>query len=208
MFGWLTAMLPFFATHCLGLGLNELPLLFAPTMLGIFILFPVWRKAYIHYGPKFTLAVSSIAVTVFFIPSLFIEATWQGAIWAFCVGAAVSGVLLARGVMQADLPDADEAETGARREGSYYGAIKAGEKLSMVIIGVSTSIVLGTLIGYVAGQPKPEFMDMGIRIGMVGFTALYTAILLIFLKIYPLGKERVHEISTKIQEMRAAKRED
>ena len=77
-----------------------------------------------------------------------------------------------------------------------------------MIIGVSTSIVLGTLIGYVAGQPKPEFMDMGIRIGMVAFTALYVAILLIFLRMYPLGKERVEEISAKIQEMRAAKGED
>jgi len=208
MFGWLTAMLPFFATHVLGLGLDELPLLFAPTMLGIFILFPVWRKVYIRYGPKFTLAVASIAVAVVFIPCLFVQATWQGAIWAFCVGAAVSGVLLSRGVMTADLPDADEVETGARREGAYYGAIKAGEKLSFVIIGVSTSIVLGTLIGYVAGQPKPEFMNMGIRIGMVAFTALYVAILLIFLRMYPLGKERVHEISAKIQELRAAKGED
>jgi len=208
MFGWLSAILPFFAKHCLGLGLNEIPLLFAPAMLGIFILFPVWRKVYMSRGPKFTLAVSSIAVTVFFIPCLLVQATWQGAIWAFCVGAAIAGVLLSRGVMQADLPDADEAETGARREGSYYGAVKAGEKLSMVIIGVSTSIVLGTLIGYVAGQPKPEFMDMGIRIGMVGFTALYAAILLIFLRMYPLGKERVDEISAKIQEMRAAKGED
>ena len=205
MFGWLTAILPFFAKHCLGLGLDEIPLLFAPAMLGIFILFPFWRKVYMSRGPKFTLAVSSIAVAVFFIPCLFVQATWQGAIWAFCVGAAISGVLLSRGVMQADLPDADEVETGARREGSYYGAVKAGEKLSMVIIGVSTAIVLGTLIGYVAGQPKPEFMDMGIRIGMVGFTALYVAILLIFLRMYPLGKERVHEISTKIQELHEAR---
>jgi Na+/melibiose symporter-like transporter len=116
-------------------------------------------------------------------------------------------LLLAKGVMAADLPDADEAATGARREGSYYGAIRAGEKLSFVIIGVSSSIVLGTLIGYVAGQPKPEFMDMGIRVGMVGFTALYVAILLIFLKMYPLGKERVHEMSARIQELRAAKGE-
>ncbi len=208
MFGWLTAMLPFFATHCLGLGLNELPLLFAPTMLGIFSFFLIWRKVYMRRGPKFTLAVASIAVAVAFIPVLFIQATWQGAIWAFCVGAAVSGVLLSRGVMTADLPDADEVETGARREGAYYGAVKAGEKLSFVIIGVSSSIVLGTLIGYVAGQPKPEFMDMGIRVGMVGFTALYVAILLVFLRMYPLGKEKVEEISAKIQESRAAKRED
>ena len=180
----------------------------ATILIGMFIFFPFWRKVYISYGPKFTLAVASIAVTVAFIPCLFVQATWQGAVWAFCVGAAVSGILLARGVMTADLPDADEVETGARREGSYYGAIKAGEKLSFVIIGVSTSIVLGTLIGYVAGEPKPEFMNMGIRIGMVAFTALYVAILLVFLRIYPLGKERINEISAKSQARRTSKGED
>jgi len=188
MFGWLTAMVPFFAKHCLGLGLNEIPLIFAPTMLGIFLVLPIWRKVYMSRGPKFTLAAASIGLTVVFIPCLFVQTTWQGAIWAFCTGAVVSGVLLCRGVMAADLPDADEVATGARREGAYYGAVKAGEKLSFVIIGVSTSIVLGTLIGYVAGQPKPEFMDMGIRAGMVGFTALYAAILLILLRMYPLGE--------------------
>jgi Na+/melibiose symporter-like transporter len=208
MFGWLTAMLPFFAKHCLGLGLDELPLLFAPTMIAMFIFFPFWRKIYISRGPKFTLAAASIAVIVTFIPCLVVQGAWQGALWAFFVGAAVGGILLARGVMTADLPDADEAETGARREGAYYGAIKAGEKLAFVLVGVSSSIVLGTLIGYVAGEPKPEFMNMGIRIGMVGFTALYMAILLIFLRIYPLGKERIDEISTKIQALRTAKGED
>jgi Na+/melibiose symporter-like transporter len=208
MFGWLTAMLPFFAKHCLGLGLDELPLLFAPTMIAMFIFFPFWRKIYVSRGPKFTLAAASIGVVVTFIPCLVVQDVWQGALWAFCVGAAVGGILLARGVMTADLPDADEVETGARREGAYYGAIKAGEKLSFVLVGISSSIVLGTLIGYVAGQPKPEFMNMGIRIGMVAFTALYMAILLAFLRIYPLGKERIDEISTQIQAMRAARGED
>ncbi|HEY49683.1 MAG TPA: hypothetical protein G4O13_06520 [Dehalococcoidia bacterium] len=209
IFGWLIGMVPFFVKHSLGLGLSDMPLLFAPTMLGIFLFFPVWRKVYIHRGPKFTLAVASIATALGFVPCLVVQNLWQGAIWAFCDGAAVGGILLARGVMTADLPDADEVATGgAKREGAYYGAIKAGEKLSFVIIGVSTSLVLSTLIGYVAGQPKPEFMDMGIRIGMVGFSALYVVILLVFLKIYPLGKEAVEEISARLQEIRESKVED
>jgi len=203
IFSWLTAMVPFFITHSLGLGLSDMPLLFAPVMLGIFILFPFWRKVYINRGPKFTLAVSSIITVLAFVPCLVVQNTWQGAIWAFCAGAAVSGVLLARSVMTADLPDADELATGgAKREGAYYGAVKAGEKLAFIIVPLSTSFVLSTLIGYVAGQPKPEFMDMGIRIGMVIFTAIYVAILFVFLWIYPLGKKEVEEMGEKLQEIR------
>ncbi len=205
MFGWLSAMLPFFATRCLGLGLAEVPIIFGPAMAGILLSFIVWRKFYIRNGPKVTLAVSSIGLTIAFIPCLFVQATWQGMIWAFSVGAVMSGVLLSRAVMTGDLVDADEIRTGARREGSYYGAIAAAEKLSFVIIGVSTALILSTIIGYVPGKPEPEFMDIGIRSGMVGFMALYTVILLIFLRMYPLGKEKVEEISAKIQELHEAR---
>ena len=205
MFGWLSAMLPFFATRCLGLGLAEVPIIFGPAMAGIFLSFIAWRKFYIRKGPKVTLAVSSIGLTIAFIPCLVVQATWQGMIWAFCVGAVISGVLLSRAVMTGDLVDADEIRTGARREGSYYGAIAAASKLSFVIIGVSTALILSTIIGYVPGKPEPEFMDIGIRSGMVGFMAFFTVILLIFLRMYPLGKEKVEEISAKVQELHAAR---
>ena len=205
MFGWLAAMLPFFATRCLGLGLAEVPIIFGPAMAGILLSFIAWRKFYIRNGPKVTLAVSSIGLTIAFIPCLVVQATWQGMIWAFSVGAVMSGVLLSRAVMTGDLVDADEIRTGARREGSYYGAMAAASKLSFVIIGVSTSLILSTIIGYVPGKPEPEFMDIGIRSGMVGFMALYTVILLIFLRMYPLGKEKVEEISAKIQELHEAR---
>ncbi len=209
IFGWLIGILPFFIKHSMGMGLSDMPLLFAPTMLGIFIFFPIWRKIYINRGPKFTLAASSIATAIAFLPCLVVQNIWQGALWALCAGAGVSGILLARGVMTADLPDADEVATGgAKREGAYYGAIKAGEKLSFVVIGLSTSLVLSTLIGYVPGEPKPEFMDMGIRIGMVGFSALYVIILLVFLWIYPLGKEEIEKLTEKLREIRAEQEDD
>ncbi|GAG36222.1 unnamed protein product, partial [marine sediment metagenome] len=181
------------------------PIIFGPAMAGIFLSFIAWRKFYIRNGPKVTLAVSSIGLTIVFIPCLFVQATWQGMIWAFCVGTVMSGVLLSRAVMTGDLVDADEIRTGARREGSYYGAIAAASKLSFVIIGVSTSLILSTIIGYVPGKPEPEFMDIGIRSGMVGFMALYTVILLIFLRMYPLGKAKVEEMSAKVQELHAAR---
>ena len=205
MFGWLAAMLPFFATRCLGLGLAEVPIIFGPAMAGILLSFIAWRKFYIRNGPKVTLAVSSIGLTIVFIPCLFVQATWQGMIWAFCVGTVMSGVLLSRAVMTGDLVDADEIRTGARREGSYYGAIAAAEKLSFVIIGVSTALMLSTIIGYVPGKPEPEFMDIGIRSGMVGFMAFFTVILLIFLRMYPLGKAKVEEMSAKIEELHEAR---
>lgn len=142
---------------------------------------------------------------IVFMPVLFVQTAWQGSIWAFFVGVSIAGLQLSRGIMGADLVDADEFRTGARREGSYYGVLGAMMKLSFVIIAVSTWLTLSVFIGYVAGEPKPEFMDMGIRIGYVAFMTLYSLTLLVTLRFYPLGKERVAEINARIQEMRAAK---
>jgi len=204
-FNWLAAMMPFFAVHSLGLGLADVPVIFAPAMVGIFISFVFWRKAYIRYGPKATIGAAAIALPIVFMPVLVVQTALQGSIWAFFCGVAIAGLQLCRGVMAADLVDADELRTGARREGSYYGVLGALMKLSFVVIAISTWLTLSVFIGYVPGEPKPEFMDMGIRVGYVVFMTLYAFILLFFLKTYPLGKEKVAEISNQIQEMRAAK---
>ncbi len=204
-FNWLSAMMPFFAVHSLGLGLADVPVIFAPAMIGIFASFIFWRKLYIRFGSKPTLASAAIALPIVFMPVLFVQTAWQGSIWAFFVGGSIAGLQLCRGVMGPDLVDADEFRTGARREGSYYGVLGAMMKLSFVIIAVSTWLTLSIFIDYVPGEPKPEFMDMGIRVGYVAFMTFYSLILLLTLKYYPLNKERVEEISAQIRERRAAK---
>ena len=209
MFGWLSAMAPFFIEHSLGMGTEDIAVVMGPEILGTIVFFSVWRKLYIRYGPKVTLAVSTILIPLAFIPCLFIQTILQVAVWGLFIGIVLAGILLAREVMMGDVVDEDEIKTGVRREGSYFGVMVMIEKLSMVIIGVCTAVVL-SLIGYVSGLEPPDqppSVGMGIRLGMVGFMALYTAMLLIFLKYYPLGKEKVVEISKKIEEMHAEKAE-
>ena len=205
MFGWLSTMTPFFIEHSLGMGTEGIAVIMGPQMLGTFVFFYVWRKCYIRYGPKVTLAASTILLSLAFIPCLLIQTTLQAAVWGLFIGITIAGALLARQVMKGDVVDEDEIKTGVRREGSYYGVMVMIQKLSMVIIGACTAFVLSTVIGYVPGQPPPPFMNMGIRLSMVGFTALYTAILLIFLKYYPLGREKVIEISKKVEKIHAEK---
>jgi len=207
MFGWLSTMTPFFIKHSLGMGTEGIAIIMGPEILGTIVFFAFWRKLYIRYGPKITLATSTILLSLVFVPCLFIQTMLQAAVWGLFIGIAIAGALLARQVITGDVVDEDEVKTGVRREGSYFGVTVMTEKLSMVIIGVSAAFVLRTVIGYVPGKPEPEFMDIGIRLSMVGFTALYTAILLIFLKYYPLGKEKVIEISEKIEKMHAEKAE-
>ena len=83
----------------------------------------------------------------------------------------------------------------------------AVSKVSLIIVGASMAFLLSTIIGYVPGQPDPEFMDMGIRLGMAGLPIIFTIILLVFLGFYPLGKEKVAAIRKELEKIHAEKAE-
>jgi Na+/melibiose symporter-like transporter len=52
------------------------------------------------------------------------------------------------------------------------------------------------------GRPS---VGPGIRIAIIGFPVTFTAIMLIFLYFYPLGKKRVEEVGKVIEKMHVEK---
>ena len=147
------------------------------------------------------MASSMIAFNFGLLLSLIVENVFGVALMGLVGGISIGGLLLARKLMIADVIDEDELITGVRREGVYMGIGASVSKISSVTVGVSMSLLLSSIIGYTPGENVPAFMDMGIRIGMVGFPTIFTVILLIFLYFYPLGNERVMEIREKIVEV-------
>ena len=204
MTGWLAATMPYFAKYCLKVGEADVALLMAPSMLGILLFFIIWRIVYIEYGPKITIAIATIGLTLAYIPCLFIQTLVAGALWAFLVGATMSGILLAREIMMGDVVDEDELKTGVRREGSYFGAFMAIEKISFLIIPFSAGMVLSTS-GYNPSVASSEFLNMGLRIGMVTFVVIYSIFLFIFLRFYPIGKEKASRISKEVEKLHLEK---
>jgi GPH family glycoside/pentoside/hexuronide:cation symporter len=204
MTGWLSATMPFFATECLGIKETDAFMLMAPSMLGILAFFMVWRKIYMKFGPKISLAAATIGFTLAFIPCLFVQTVLQGALWALSVGATMSGILLSREIMMGDVVDEDEIKTGLRREGSYFGAFGAIEKISFVIIPMSIAVIF-QFVGYGSSNPNHELINMGFRIGIVTCTSIFSIVMLIFLRMYPLGKDKASIISQEIQKLHAEK---
>jgi GPH family glycoside/pentoside/hexuronide:cation symporter len=207
MFGWMSAISPFFLTHSLGMDLEIVALIMLPNMLATIIFFPIWKKIYIRYGPKRTMCFCTMLVILSYIPVFFITEIIGLSLWGFFTGIAFSGILVAREVMMGDVVDEDELKTGLRREGSYFGFIIMVEKLSLVVIGFAIFILLEVFIGYDPLLPDPPFMDIGIRIGMIALVTVFSLILIVFLMIYPLNKEYVSEIHEKVKELHAEKRE-
>ena len=206
MTGWLSTTMPFFAKNCLGLNDTDAFMLMAPSMLGILSFFILWRKIYMKYGPKITLGGATIGFALAFLPCLIVQNVIQGAIWAFSVGATMAGIVLAREIMMGDVVDEDETKCGLRREGSYFGAFGAIEKISFLIIPLSLAVIF-QLIGYDLPNPNLGFINIGLRGGIVIFTAIFSIIMLIFLRIYPIGKEKACKISKEIENLHKTKAE-
>jgi GPH family glycoside/pentoside/hexuronide:cation symporter len=203
--GWMGAMTPFLISHSVGLSLDVIALVMLPNILATIGFFIMWRKIYIHYGPKKTLALTITLNALSYIPCLIITDLFGLAMWGFLVGVAMSGVLVSREVVAGDVVDEDELMTGIRREGSCFGFLIAVDKFSLVIIGLLTAILLDVIIGYDPLLPDPPTMNIGIRVGILGFISLFSVILLIILKFFPLNNERIAEIRAEIEKLHADK---
>jgi len=207
MFGWMGAISPFFITHSLGLGIETVSIMMIPNMFATIIFFFPWRKIYIRYGPNISLTASSILQMIVYLMVFFISDIIGITLWGLFLGMATSGILVAREVMMGDVVDEDEVKTGLRREGSYFGFMIMIEKLSLVVVGLFAAILLDAIIGYNPSLPDPPHMDISIRIGMVVIVGIFTLILIAFLQIYPLTKEKVAEIREKVEQLHTEKRE-
>jgi GPH family glycoside/pentoside/hexuronide:cation symporter len=207
MINWVSAIVPFFATHSLKMGVGVISIMMGAQMVGTFGFFAIWRKICIRYGTKMTIAVSMITFNIGPLLGIVVHDIFGVAVMGLMGGITIGGLLLARKLMIADVIDEDETRTGVRREGVYMGIGAAINKVSLIIVGASIAFLLSTIIGYIPGQPDPEFMDMRIRFGMAGLPLIFTLVLLIFLRFYPLGKKRVAIIRKEIEKIHAEKAE-
>lgn len=191
IWSWLSAMVPFFTKYVIGAEEEQMSLLFIGMFVTAILFYPLWRWVALRLGSKRTLALSVTLFVVFLLPVLFVASLPQALVMILLVGSAHSGITLVRDIVLSDVIDEDELHTGRRREGSYFGVTAFIERLVMVLIGGSTSLVLG-LSGYNAAlATQPSSVALGIRLGMGLLPVVALAIFLTVLKFYPLGKKQV-----------------
>lgn len=117
------------------------------------------------------------------------------------------GILLTRAMM-ADVVDADELQTGARRSGLYFGVLLTTSKLG-VAAGPITYAILGA-VGFVPGLGAENSGD---ALGMLTFLFIGVPIVLflaaaISLHRYPLDERAQAEIHAAIEARQAANSEN
>jgi len=198
IWSWLSAMVPFFTKYVLGAPQEQMSLLFAGMFVTAILFYPLWRWATLRLGSKRALGLAVTLFVVFMALVLIVRDLWQALVMMLFVGAANSGITLVRDIVLSDVIDEDELRTGRRREGSYFGVTAFIERLVLVLVAGSSTLVL-TLSGYNATlASQPSTVALGIRLGMGLMPIVALAIFLVALKFYPLGKEQVRALREKL----------
>ncbi len=220
----LTSTIPFYAKYVLNIQSDAS--LFGITLdvglqnsllLGVAILvalpaMSVWTAVSRRNGSWRTLRIccltSAGSLLLFFLPSSF----YSGVATTAFFGLSFAGLLMLTDLLIADMVDADELQTGARREGLYFGMNGFIIRFAFTIQGLITAVML-TMTGYVAPTDailypaQPAAAVFGFRSMIAGIPALALIIAFFLLSRYTLHGKRLEEMQADVTALHAKKRE-
>ena len=127
-----------------------------------------------------------------------------GALFSF----GIAGPTIMGGSMMADITDADEVESGRRREGIFFGAVALIAKASIALGSMIAGVVVD-LVGLVPGtDPSEVTQQVANRLGLVqGFTLLIlVGVSSLALARYDLSREAYQRIRQQLDERAASDR--
>ena len=196
-FTLLTSLLPYYITYQLKMADQESYILFVMlATIGIFLL--PWQKVSLKMskGPAYALglAIASVAILVaFFLPA---HPTWIIYAVAFVAGMGFSAQYVFPWSMVPDVIEVDQAATGERHEGIYFGVNNFLGKLTGAL-GVAASGWALKLFGYVANAEQTTHALFGIRFFFAIIPVIAFAIALPLLIWYPINRKNHAELAIK-----------
>ena len=193
----LPATLPFFCKYVLGLSDAQNTLVLAPIFIVALPMVWVWGRITNRLGPRRAgmLAVAVFAIAL--VPFAFVNSLATVMIATAFTGVGLAGVLVLVDVLIADVIDEDEINTGARREGAYFGANAFVMRFSVSLEAIAFSIVMGTHGYDPVLEVQPVGVVPGLRFLMTIVPLASLALAMIALYYYPIdGARRAHITAT------------
>jgi GPH family glycoside/pentoside/hexuronide:cation symporter len=105
--------------------------------------------------------------------------------------------------MQTDVIDADELETGRRREGSFSAIMGWVQKLGFALSVLLAGLILdfsGFDVALAGEQTEATLLKM--RVLFVFFPIAMAGAMILLIRFYPLTEERCHEIRKELEARR------
>jgi glycoside/pentoside/hexuronide:cation symporter, GPH family len=196
-FTLLTSLLPYFLTYQLKMT-TQIPFVMFVMLatIGIFLL--PWRfiSTKMSKGPAYALglAIASVAILgAFFLPA---HSTWLIYAVAFVAGLGFSAQYVFPWSMIPDVIEVDQAATGERHEGIYFGVNNFLGKLSGAL-GIAASGWALKLFGYVPNAAQTTHALFGIRFFFAIVPVIAFVIALPLLIWYPINRKNHAELTAR-----------
>jgi glycoside/pentoside/hexuronide:cation symporter, GPH family len=195
-FTLLTALLPYFLTYQLKME-SEIPLVMMVMLVTIGLFLVPWRYASkkLNKGPAYALGlgIASVAIIVaFFLPNHPTPIIYGV---AFVAGLGFSAQYVFPWSMLPDVIEVDQAKTGERHEGIYFGVNAFLGKLTGAL-GIAASGWALKLYGYIPNVEQSTRALFGIRFFFAIVPVVAFAIALPLLIWYPITRQKHAELSS------------
>ncbi len=220
----MVAAVPFYAKYVLriqgpttlfGLTLDadlQNSVLLAAAFLAALPAMAVWWALARRFGAwralRFCCLTGAATAVYFFFPNTFAG----GLLGTTLFGLSLAGLLMLTDPLVADITDEDEVQTGARREGMFFGINGLVIRFAFVIQGLLTALIF-TVTGYVSPTAGALFPEQpasalfGLRLLIGGFTALALVAAFVFLGGYRLHGARAARVRAEAAALQARKRD-
>lgn len=197
-----SALLIYFITVVHGQSPALMGILYPLGALTSVVLTPVWAKIGARIGKREACRIAYIGLIVCWLSPGLVP---QGAIWALYLLMFVHGTFnaaaeLLPNAMVPDTVEYDELNSGARREGTIYGAWIFVQQTGMALGGFVASLAL-VVLGYQSGvEQHPESVVTGLRWGFAAVPAVMLLVAWWLVGKYDLSAERFAIIQSRLAE--------
>jgi glycoside/pentoside/hexuronide:cation symporter, GPH family len=128
-----------------------------------------------------------------------------GLVVAAClIGVALAGLIFMGDVILADVIDEDEAKTGVRRAGMYFGMNSLITTLSSALVSVVFGILLPAYGYDTSLEVQPASVGEGFRLFMTVPTAIGSVLAFVSLLFFPLHGRRLEEVKAELAARQSA----
>ena len=196
-FTMVLAIIPFYAKYVLSAGALETSMiLFSAFAVAIPMMF-VWRAVSVRYGAKASYLAAILIFLVSLVPFLFISGTIAAVVSSGFLGIGLAGIILISDILISDVIDNDAANTGARREGMYFGMNAFVCRFAIALEAASIGFIFSfTKYNPVIFTQARAFL-LGLRILVAGLPIVALAIAFGIMMHYPLDSARGEPLSKR-----------
>jgi Na+/melibiose symporter-like transporter len=168
---------------------------------------PIWLRISMRIGKHRALAAAALWMAVLSLPLVFLRAgdTWTLIAWIAVRGSSFASILFLSNSMAADVIDVDTLASGEQRSGLYFAVWGMVTKFSLAF-GILLGTALPAAFGY---DPAAELTTPIVQARLMaiygGVPALLMAAGALFLRDFPVTRERHAEVRARLDARRRSR---